>query len=123
MFEDDLLRDKITTTEKEMKQVHFEDLQQQIEVTLERLSQIIEGPFDENKNRLRVIDLTVLANTSCRNMYDCIQNDLFSLLWLITHVITPYNSNGVQRVPESQNNVAQHMWLIHMLTRLKTTTD
>lgn len=101
MFGDDILRGILTTTEKELKQNLFEDRQQLLEGTVERLSKIIEGPFDRQSamaNRLQVIDLTFLADAYCRKMYEYIQDELLGKLLLTEHFIAPYNSDGVHMV-------------------------
>ena len=103
MFGDDILKDQMTATEKDLKQSLFEDQQQQLEGTVERLSKMFEGGFDEESvmgKRIQVMDLSILADSCCRKMSECIQNDLLSLLGSTTHRIAPYNSNGVQRVSE-----------------------
>jgi ariadne-1 len=101
MFGDDILRGILTTTEKELKQNLFEDRQQLLEGTVERLSKIIEGPFDRQSamaNRLQVTDLTFLADAYCRKMYEYIQDELLGKLLLTEHFIAPYNSDGVHMV-------------------------
>jgi hypothetical protein len=83
---------------KELKQTLFEDHQQRLEGTVERLSKIIEGPFDGQTvrtNRLQVIDLTFHADTCCKKMYEYIQDDLLGNLELTKHFIAPYSSEGV----------------------------
>jgi len=105
MFGDDLFKDEMTTSEKEMKQNLFEDQQQQLERKVESLSKFIEGPLEQSENRLmdirmQVINLSVLTDTLCRKMYDCIENELLGSLQLTTHHIAPYNSKGVERASE-----------------------
>eukprot|EP00253_Pinus_taeda_P018669 PITA_18669 len=98
MFGDDILRHILTPTQKEMKQNLFEDQQQQLEGTVERLSKIIEGPSDQLSvmaNRTQVMDLTCVVDTMCRRMYEFIQNDLVRDLHLKAHPIATYNSKGV----------------------------
>eukprot|EP01018_Ginkgo_biloba_P032064 Gb_09093 [translate_table: standard] len=106
MFGDDLFKDEMTAEERVLRQNLFEDQQQQLERTVERLSKFIEGPFDEQSEshimevRMQVINLSVLTNTLCKKMYDCIENDLLGSLQLATHHIAPYNSKGVERASE-----------------------
>jgi len=98
MFGDDILRHILTSTQKEMKHNLFEDQQQQLEGTVERLSKIIEGPSDQLSvmaNRTQVMDLTCVVDTMCRRMYEFIQNDLVRDLHLTAHPIATYNSKGV----------------------------
>jgi ariadne-1 len=103
MFGDDILDGIWTTTERELKQNLFEDRQQLLEGTVERLSQIIEGPLDEQSlraNRSQVIELTILADTYCGKMYEYIQDDLVDNLDLTKHHIAPYNSEGVHTLSD-----------------------
>ncbi|KAH9302715.1 hypothetical protein KI387_014298, partial [Taxus chinensis] len=80
--------------------------QQQLENAVERLSKFIEGPFNEHDQnyvmeiRMQVINLSVLNDTLCKKMYDCIENELLGSLELTTHHIAPYNSIGVLRASE-----------------------
>lgn len=105
MFGDDLFKDEMTPSEKEMKQHLFEDQQQQLERKVESLSKFIEGPLEQSERRvmdirMQVINLSVLTDTLCRKMYDCIENELLGSLQLTTHHIAPYNSKGVERASE-----------------------
>ncbi|XP_011627726.1 probable E3 ubiquitin-protein ligase ARI2 isoform X2 [Amborella trichopoda] len=106
MFGDDLFKDDMTEEERQLKQNLFEDQQQQLEVTVERLSKFIEEKFDKlpedkvKEIRMHIINLTVLVDTCCKNMYECIENDLLGLLQSTTHSIAPYTSKGIERASE-----------------------
>ena len=52
MFGDDLFKDEIT--EKEMKQNLYKHQQQQLETNFEKLSFLIEKPFDQYAKELRM---------------------------------------------------------------------
>ena len=98
MFGDDILKKNtltLTATEKEVKQNLFEDQQQQLEATVERLSKMIDDEQSVMANRMQIIDLSILAENYCRKMYEFIQTDLVDNLELRTHQIAPYNSKGV----------------------------
>lgn len=107
MFGNDLFKDEITPDESEIYQNLFEDQQQQLEGTIERLSKAIETPFEFNVDdsrvaeiRLLVINLSTLTDTLCRKMYECIENDLLGKLQLTTHHIATYTSRGAYKVTE-----------------------
>lgn len=107
MFGNDLFKDEITPEESEIYQNLFEDQQQQLEGTIERLSKAIETPFEFNVDdsrvaeiRLLVINLSTLTDTLCRKMYECIENDLLGKLQLTTHHIPKYISRGAVKVSE-----------------------
>eukprot|EP00249_Psilotum_nudum_P023988 c29050_g1_i1 orf=252-2135(-) len=107
MFGNDLFRDDITPQENEILQNLFEDQQQQLEGTVERLSKAIETPFEFNVDdnqvaeiRLQVINFCTLTDTLCRKMYECIENELLGRLQLTTHHISKYSSRGVEKASE-----------------------
>ncbi|KAF8377465.1 hypothetical protein HHK36_030843 [Tetracentron sinense] len=106
MFGDDLFSDEMTKEEREIKQHLFEDQQQQLEANVEKLSKFIEEPFDEYSEdgvmdiRMQVINLSVITDTLCKKMYECIENDLLGSLQLAIHNIAPYKSKGVERASE-----------------------
>jgi ariadne-1 len=75
MFGNDLFKDEITPEENEIYQNLFEDQQQQLEGTIERLSKAIETPFEFHVDdsrlaevRLHIINLSTLTDTLCRKM-------------------------------------------------------
>ncbi|KAF3786598.1 putative E3 ubiquitin-protein ligase [Nymphaea thermarum] len=102
----ELFKDELTEEERDLKQHLFEDQQQQLEGTVEKLSKLIEEPFDELPEkkvldiRMHVINLTVLIDKLCQKMYECIENDLLGSLQSSTHTIASYNSKGVERASE-----------------------
>lgn len=111
MFGDDLFKDEITPENNEIYQNLFEDQQQQLEAKIERLSKTIETPFELNVNdsqvakiRLEVINLSSVTDKLCRQMYECIENDLLGKLQLSTHHIAKFNSKGAQKALEMTRN-------------------
>ncbi|KAI9077466.1 hypothetical protein K1719_040585 [Acacia pycnantha] len=95
-FDEDMMPEK----ERERKQNLFEDQQQQLEANIERLSMFLEEPFDEfeddkvMKIRDQVINLSAIVDSSCRKMYEVIENDLLGSLH---HKIAPYKSKGIEK--------------------------
>ncbi|URE05767.1 IBR domain [Musa troglodytarum] len=77
IFGDELFKDKMTPEEKEIKRHLFEDLQQQLETNVERLS-----------------------------MYKYIEDDLFEPMRHAAHRIAPYSSGGPKMLlqPSSSGN-------------------
>lgn len=55
MFGSDLFRDDISTEQNEINQNLFEDHQQQLEATVERLAKLVETPFDQVRVVLYVL--------------------------------------------------------------------
>ncbi|XP_059314141.1 probable E3 ubiquitin-protein ligase ARI2 isoform X2 [Lycium ferocissimum] len=106
MFGDDLFKDEMTKEEKEIKQHLFEDQQQQLEENVEKLSKAFEEPFDEYEEaqimemRMQVLNLSVVTDTLCKKMYECIENDLLGALQFSSHNIAPYQSKGIERATE-----------------------
>lgn len=112
MFGNDLFKDEITPEKNTINQHLFEDQQQQLEGTIERLSKAIETPFEFNVDdsqvaeiRLQVINLSALTDTLCRKMYECIENDLLGKLQLTTHHIAKYNSRGAEKASELKQGI------------------
>ncbi|XP_065847188.1 probable E3 ubiquitin-protein ligase ARI2 [Euphorbia lathyris] len=103
MFGDDLVKDEMTDKEKELKKNLFENQQQQFEGNVEKLSSFLVEKFhqyDEEKVldlRMRIIAVSVSTDNLCRNMYECIENDLLGCLKGTFHSIAPYKSRGVLR--------------------------
>ncbi|KAK2665248.1 hypothetical protein Ddye_003822 [Dipteronia dyeriana] len=106
MFGEELFKDEMTMDERELKQLLFEDQQQQLEGNVEKLSKFLEEPFDQYPDdkvmdiRMQVINLSVITDNLCKKMYDCIENDLLGCLQLGTHNIAPYKSKGIERASE-----------------------
>ncbi|XP_058069161.1 probable E3 ubiquitin-protein ligase ARI2 [Magnolia sinica] len=102
MFGNNIFKNEMTKKELVLKQNLFEDLQQQLEVNVERLSNLLEQPFDQFLThkvlelRLQSINLATLVNELCKKMYECIENDLLGTLPRMVQ-IAPYKPKGVQR--------------------------
>ena len=100
MFGQNIFRDDISETQNVINRHLFEDQQQQLEITVEKLSKFVEPKFDMAQDRpvqavrMEVINLTALVDTLCRRMYEVIENDLLGSLELTTHHIAPYKSQG-----------------------------
>ncbi|XP_020095693.1 probable E3 ubiquitin-protein ligase ARI2 isoform X3 [Ananas comosus] len=105
MFGDELFKDEMTPQEREMKQNLFEDQQQQLEANVERLSSYLEKDFQDFSDDLvmdtmsRVINLSNVVDRLCKQMYQCIENDLLYPL-RTTHNIAPYKSKGLEKPSE-----------------------
>ncbi|XP_057969505.1 probable E3 ubiquitin-protein ligase ARI2 [Malania oleifera] len=106
MFGDDLFKDEMMNEEREIKQHLFEDQQQQLDANVENLSKCLEEPLDQfivdkvMNIRTQVINLSIIVDSLCKKMYECIENDLLGSLQLGTHNIAPYKSKGVERASE-----------------------
>ncbi|KAJ8506710.1 hypothetical protein OPV22_007596 [Ensete ventricosum] len=100
------------TPEKQMKQHLFEDLQQQLETNVERLSMYIEKDFyDFNYQqvielRFQVVNLNRVVNTFCGQIYKYIEDDLLEPMKHAVHRIAPYGSGGPKMLlrPSSSGN-------------------
>ncbi|KAK2998576.1 hypothetical protein RJ639_023917, partial [Escallonia herrerae] len=74
MFGDELFQHEMTTKEREIKQNLFEDQQQQLEANVERLSMILEEPFDEYakdkvmETRMKTITQSALTDKLCQQL-------------------------------------------------------
>eukprot|EP00850_Spirogloea_muscicola_P009454 SM000053S17411 [mRNA] locus=s53:270701:276464:+ [translate_table: standard] len=107
MFGNELFKDDISEEQNVINQNLFEDQQQQLEGTVEKLSKLVESPMDLDadddevqKIRLEVINLTSLTDALCQRMYDVIENDLLGSLQLTTHHIAQYKARGYKRASE-----------------------
>ncbi|KAF3950749.1 hypothetical protein CMV_023535 [Castanea mollissima] len=106
MFGDELFNDEMTKEEREIKQHLFEDQQQQLEGNVEKLSKFLEEPFDQYSEdkvmeiRMQVINLSVITDTLCQKVYECIENDLLGSLQYGNHNIAPYKSKGIEKATE-----------------------
>ncbi|KAF7810951.1 putative E3 ubiquitin-protein ligase ARI1 isoform X1 [Senna tora] len=106
MFGDELFKDEMSEEQREIKQHLFEDQQQQLEANVEKLSKILEEPFDQFTDdkvmeiRIQVINLSTIIDNLCQKMYECIENDLLGSLQLGIHSIAPYKSKGIERASE-----------------------
>ncbi|CAI9093642.1 OLC1v1029191C1 [Oldenlandia corymbosa var. corymbosa] len=85
-------------TEREIGQSLFEGQQQQLESMTERLSLLLEEPFDIYSGdklmeiKRTVLDLSAVVDNYCKRLYDCIENDL-----AVTQIIAPYRSCGLEK--------------------------
>ncbi|XP_057973011.1 probable E3 ubiquitin-protein ligase ARI1 isoform X2 [Malania oleifera] len=101
----DMFRKEMTEEEREIKRNFFEDQQQQLEGNVEKLSMFLEEPFDtyaEDKvmeARMNIINLSEVVNNLCKNLYECIENDLLDSLQQKIY-IAPYKSHGVEKASE-----------------------
>ncbi|KAJ0252089.1 E3 ubiquitin-protein ligase ARI1 [Hirschfeldia incana] len=106
MFGEELFKDEMSSEEREMKKNLFEDQQQQLEGNVEKLSQLLEEPFDDFSDekvmdvRIHVINLSVAVDSLCKKMYECIENDLLGSLQSGIHNIAPYSSKGIEQAAE-----------------------
>jgi len=105
MFGGEIFKDEMTPGERELKQNLFEDQQQQLEFNVERLSGFLEKDFqnftdDEVIDTMKhVINLSNVVDRLCKQMYQCIENDLLYPL-RTPHNIAPYKSKGLDRASE-----------------------
>lgn len=105
MFNDAFLSEELTSEERNIKQNLFEDQQQQLEGHIEKLSLLLEEEFGEcpleevKASRMRIITLSKITDILCKNLYDCIDNEI--LLQLRTAInIAPYRSTGADKAVE-----------------------
>lgn len=74
MFGDNLLKSRMKTKEIRIKQNLFEDQQQQLEANIEKLSSLIEEPFDKfsldkvMELRTKTINLSKVVDNLCRKL-------------------------------------------------------
>ncbi|KHN06149.1 Putative E3 ubiquitin-protein ligase ARI1 [Glycine soja] len=98
--------DEMTDAQREIKQNLFEDQQQQLEANVEKLSKILEEPFETFSDdkvveiRMQILNLSTIIDKLCQKMYECIENDLLGSLNLGIHSIAPYKSKGIERASE-----------------------
>ncbi|XP_058220919.1 probable E3 ubiquitin-protein ligase ARI1 isoform X1 [Rhododendron vialii] len=103
MFGHELFQNEMTEEEREIKQNLFEDQQQQFEANVEKLSMVLEEPFEEytedkvTETRMKVLNLSYLVDNLCRTLYECIENDLLGALQHGSHNIAPYKSTGAEK--------------------------
>ncbi|KAH7849521.1 hypothetical protein Vadar_019043 [Vaccinium darrowii] len=103
MFGHELFQDEMTDEERQIKQNLFEDQQQQFEANVEKLSMLLEEPFevyaeDEvTETRMKILALSKVVDNLCRKLYECIENDLLGTLRHATHIIAPYKSTGAEK--------------------------
>uniref|UniRef100_A0A1J3CD46 RBR-type E3 ubiquitin transferase n=1 Tax=Noccaea caerulescens TaxID=107243 RepID=A0A1J3CD46_NOCCA len=106
MFGEELFKDEMSPKEREIKKNLFEDQQQQLDGNVEKLSQFLEEPFDEFSDdkvteiRIQIINLSVVVDSLCKKMYECIENELLGSLQCGIHNIAPYSSKGIEQAAE-----------------------
>ncbi|GLT96025.1 hypothetical protein SLE2022_136740 [Rubroshorea leprosula] len=107
MFGKELFQREMTMEVRKMRQNLFEDQQQQLESNVEKLSKILEVPFDEYadeevlKVRMQVMDQNAIVDRLCKKMYECIENDLLGSI-NVSHIhnIAPYKSKGIEKASQ-----------------------
>ncbi|PIN15840.1 putative E3 ubiquitin ligase [Handroanthus impetiginosus] len=106
MFGDELFKNEMSSEENTIKQNLFEDQQQQLETNIERLSMLLEEPFDKfdedklSETRMKIINLSAVTDNLCKKLSNCIESELLGPLQQATHIIAPYRSNGVEKASE-----------------------
>lgn len=74
MFGDEIFKEEMSEAERVIKQNLFEDQQQQFESNVEKLSKMLEEPFDTfdydkvMEIRMQIIDLSTLIDGLCKKM-------------------------------------------------------
>ncbi|KAM5564783.1 putative E3 ubiquitin-protein ligase ARI1 [Rosa sericea] len=102
----DLFKKEMTLEQRTIKQNLFEDQQQQLEASMEKLSMFTEEPFDHYSEeklhdlKLRMMNLSTLVDKLCLKLFECIEYDLLGQLQFSVHRIVSYNSNGVEKASE-----------------------
>ncbi|XP_010514481.1 PREDICTED: probable E3 ubiquitin-protein ligase ARI3 [Camelina sativa] len=103
MFGKELFKDEMSDKEREIKKNLFEEQQQQLEGNVEKLSKVLEEPFDgycfmevvEMKRQLN--NLSSLVDKLCKQMYECIENELLDPIQFGVHNVAPYRSKGIEQ--------------------------
>ncbi|KAI9124276.1 hypothetical protein K1719_005576 [Acacia pycnantha] len=88
-----MFNDEMSDVEMIRKQNVFELYQQQLKENVEKLSKILEMPFESNNVpviRMQVINLSAVIDMFCEGVYEFIQEDLLGSLSHGTHRIGPY---------------------------------
>ncbi|KAM3695227.1 hypothetical protein ACJW31_07G116600 [Castanea mollissima] len=108
----EIIQERVSITEERDSRLRdfswhlFEDQQQQLEGNVEKLSKFLEEPFDQYSEdkvmeiRMQVINLSVITDTLCQKVYECIENDLLGSLQYGNHNIAPYKSKGIEKATE-----------------------
>eukprot|EP00245_Coleochaete_scutata_P002211 TRINITY_DN1290_c0_g1_i1.p1 TRINITY_DN1290_c0_g1~~TRINITY_DN1290_c0_g1_i1.p1 ORF type:complete len:712 (-),score=157.04 TRINITY_DN1290_c0_g1_i1:783-2918(-) len=120
MFGDELFKDDISEEEMAIKQNLFEDQQEQLVETVEKLAKLVDSPMDFStetegscnqstcpdlqEKRMQVVNCTAIVDLRCKRMYEVIENDLLGALQLSSHHIAPYRSHRVERVSALQES-------------------
>ncbi|CAH8356573.1 unnamed protein product [Eruca vesicaria subsp. sativa] len=107
MFGRELFKGEMSDEEREMKKNLFEIQQQQLIGNIESLSKTLNEPFDGyscgelNKMKHEVIGFGFVVDKLCKEMYECIENELLGpLLAGHNHKIAPYRSEGIEKAIE-----------------------
>ncbi|GKV24348.1 hypothetical protein SLEP1_g33972 [Rubroshorea leprosula] len=106
MFGEELFRDEMSNDEREIKQHLFENQQQLLESNVEKLSKLLEEPFNQYADdkimeiRMQVINLSVIINNLCKEMYEYIENEVLGSIQVGNHGIAPYKSKGIEKASE-----------------------
>ncbi|XP_031392116.1 probable E3 ubiquitin-protein ligase ARI1 [Punica granatum] len=98
----DKFRNEMSKEERKSRKKIFEDKQQQLEDHVERLSGLLNKPFevsmdDPYSTQVSIIYQSIATDSLCRNMYDFIKNDLLGSLRSGPLRIAPYRSEGPVR--------------------------
>ncbi|KAL3621210.1 putative E3 ubiquitin-protein ligase ari2 [Castilleja foliolosa] len=106
MFGEELFKDEMTEEGRKIKKELFEDQQKQLESNVVKLSKLLGLPFDDledeeiAKIQEQVVSLSAMVDDRCKNMYECIENDLLGSLKYSIHNIAPYRSKGIKKAVE-----------------------
>lgn len=110
MFSDDFFKHDITKEEKVIKQNLFELQQQQLHANVEKLSLFIGEPFDIyqadfiEEHRMKILNLSVITDKLCGQLYECIENDLLDSIQQAPQRIAPYMSMGLKKASQLSSN-------------------
>ncbi|KAL6209040.1 hypothetical protein ACLB2K_019983 [Fragaria x ananassa] len=104
----DLLKEEMTKKQRMIKQNLFEDQQQHLEASMEKLSMFTQEPFEEysekklSELKRRMMDLSTLVDNLCLKLFECIEYDLLGKLQFSGHLhrVVSYNPNGVEKASE-----------------------
>lgn len=112
MFGEELFKDEMSDKEREIKKNLFEDQQQQLEGNVEKLSGLLEEPFDEYSYdkvmgmKNQITNLCASVNHYCTKMYECIENELLGPIPTGTnHNIALYKPKGIAQAAEFRADV------------------
>ncbi|CAN8266153.1 unnamed protein product [Cochlearia groenlandica] len=103
MFGEELFKEDMSDGDREIKKNLFEHQQQQLEGYVERLSHVLEDPFDEYSYdqvltmKTQIANLCCAVDAVCKKMYECIENELLGPIQVGIHNIAPYRSKGIEK--------------------------
>ncbi|KAK9856794.1 hypothetical protein WJX84_001675 [Apatococcus fuscideae] len=98
VFADNSFPEDISAEQNSINQTLFENLQQQLEAEVERLSGLIEAPIQEilaQNMRLSAIDSTASIDARLRNLYQYIENDILGNIHSKMLDISPYKGKSM----------------------------